>query len=162
MQGQIVENTKAVMGAVPVNTTGAAVASNWISVKNAGRLQFLIQQGAWAGGTPAVTLNQATSSAGAGSKALGFSTGQVWQSTYSSDTPSQVTVSSNTFNLPNQANTLTTIDVAGQDLDLDNGFCFVQLAIASPGVNADFIAVLALLGDLAWSGKPSTQPSGLS
>jgi hypothetical protein len=141
--------------AAPVNTTGAAVASDWINFKNANRMVILIVQGAWAAGTPAVTLKQATDVGGGTNKALGFSekfskvalTGAQW---------TRAAVSSDTFNLPNTANTLTALELRCEDLDRDNGYACVQLNVASPGSNNDFIAAFAILGDLRYEGDPET------
>lgn len=159
MQGRFIEESQLAMSSAPVNTTGASQTGAWISLKNYRRLVWAIMQGAWAGGTPAVTLQQATSSAGAGAKALAFT--EYWQSTTSSNVYTKTAVVSNTFNLPNQANTLTLIEITEQDLD-SGGFAYVQLNIASPGANADLVAVLAIPCDPTWAGLLSTHPSVLT
>jgi len=132
--------------AVPIDTNGAAVASDWLSLKAFNRVTFIIQQGAWAGGTPAVTLEQATAVAGTGNKALAFTkkyskvalTGTVW---------TEQAVTSNTFNLTATANRMEAIEVVASDLDTSNAFTSVQLKIATPGANADLISVLAILSE---------------
>ncbi len=141
--------------AVPIDTTGAAVASDWIGLKGAARMVILIQQGAWAGGTPALTLKQSKTfdNSDSSSKALSFAekfskvaiTGAKWV---------RATVSSDTFTLPAVANTLTAIEVTAEMLDRDNGFGYVQCAIATPGANADLICVMAVLDGLRHQGDP--------
>jgi hypothetical protein len=68
----LVETRRIEAGCGPVNTTGAAVTGAYVSMKDFNHLTIIIQQGAWAGGTPAVTLKQATAIAGTGAKALSF------------------------------------------------------------------------------------------
>jgi hypothetical protein len=69
---RLIENAKIVVGAVPIDTTGAAVTGDYVSLKGYAHLTIVIMQGAWAGGTPAVTLKQATDVAATGEKALSF------------------------------------------------------------------------------------------
>ena len=130
--------------AVPIDTTGAAVSGDWMSLKGYSRATFIIAQGATAGGTPAVTLKQATAVAGTGTKALPFAeyfskvalTGADWVA---------AAVTSDTFNLTATANKITAIQVDASSLDVAGGFDCVQVAIASPGANANLIAVICIL-----------------
>lgn len=164
MQGRLVENLGVVLSNVPVNTTGAAATGLWIQLRHYRRCMVLIQQGAWAGGTPAVTLNQAKDNAGGSSKALAFSdqfSGTGGAQTAGNDTLTLNTVSSNTFNLTGTANTLNIIEIHQQDLDMANGFDHFQVSVASPGANADLICISYILGDTDFAGLPSTRPSVL-
>jgi len=128
--------------AVPIDTTGAVVASDWLSMAHYDHVDLHILQGAWAGGTPAVTLDQATAAAGTGTKTLSFVTyysktaltGTAWTKT---------AVTSDTFSLTAVANILTVIPIDADQLDADNDFTFLQLDIASPGANADLICCWA-------------------
>lgn len=160
-QGQLVENLAVIVAAVPIDTTGAAVAGDWVNLKNYRRAAILIAKGAWAGGTPAVTLNQATSAAGAGSKALAF-TWQYKGTALTADQLSKNAVTSNTFNLAATANEYHVIEIHCQDLDQANGFNYFQAAVASPGANADLIAMIYILGDPNWAALPSTRPSAIT
>ena len=142
---RLLDNYALEVAAVPIDTTGAAVTGDYYCLKNYNHITFIIAQGAWAGGTPAVTLKQATDVAATGEKALGFTkrwskvalTGTTW---------TESTVSSDTFNLTATANTITVIEVDAATLDVDGGFDCVRVGIASPGANADLIAVFAVLG----------------
>jgi hypothetical protein len=155
MTTKLVEVLGIEVAAVPLDTTGAAVAGDWFNLKYYGKVAFVIMQGAWAGGTPAVTLEQATSAAGAGAKALAFT--KRWSKVALTGTVfAETAVTSDTFNLPATANTVTVVEVDAEELDTDNGFTYVHIAVASPGANADLIAVLALLGDPRYSGAPAT------
>ncbi len=143
---RLLENAKIVVGAVPIDTTGAAVAGDYVSLKGYSHLTVVIMQGAWAGGTPAVTLKQNTNvgNSPADEKALSFT--KYWTGVaLTDDTYSAVAVVSDTFNLTATANTVTILEVDASSLDVDNGFDCVRLGIASPGSNADLVAVLYIL-----------------
>ena len=133
-------------GAVPIDTTGAAVTGDYVSLKNYGRLVITVLQGAWAGGTPAVTLKQALTVAGGSKKALAFT--KMWTKTgLTGTTFTKTAVTSNTFNLTATANSVTVMVVNVEDLDVDGGFDCVRVGVASPGSNADLIAAHYMLLD---------------
>lgn len=137
---RVIENIKPVWAAPPQNFTGAAMTAKYVSLKNYDRLWIVIQTGAWAAGTAAVSLLQATNVAAAGAKALGLTT--MWVSGANpSDTYTKTAVVANTFNLAT-ANLVYIIDVAASDLDVTNGFDCVTLVVATPGANADFYSVM--------------------
>ena len=144
MAENFLEANQIEVGAVPIDTTGAAVSGDYVSLKNYEKLIVIIQQGAWAGGTPAVTMKQATAVDGTGEKALSFST-RWTKVALTGTTYTETAVTSDTFNLPNTANTINVIEVKADDLDVDNSFDCVRVNIASPGANADLIAVTYVL-----------------
>lgn len=128
----------------PNNYTGAAGVGTYISLKNTGHVTILIQTGAWAGGTAAVTVNQAVNVGGGSAKPLAFSV-------YYTDVASvgnglvETAVVSNTFNL-SAANELALIEIDASSLDLLNGFDCISLATATPGSNADYFSATYILG----------------
>ena len=131
--------------AVPISTINAAVVGDWHDMTGRSSISFLIIQGAWAGGTPAVTLDEAKTVAGGSTKNLAFSeywsmTGTAWARSAVTN-PGETTA---TFNLTNAPNILTLIHVPASLLDQANGFDCIQVNIADPGANADLICVLAL------------------
>jgi hypothetical protein len=141
---KFVENFAICTAASPVDTTGAAVAGNWVSLKGYESVTIIITQGAWAGGTPAVTLDQATAVAGTGSKTLGLT--KYWSKVgLAAGDFTETAVSSDTFNLTTTNDTITVMQVHASELDVDNGFDCVQVDIASPGANADLISVMYIL-----------------
>lgn len=138
------QNGKPVIMAVPIDTTGAAVAGDYVSMKGYTHLTIVISQGAWAAGTPAVTLKQATAVAGTSEKALSFT--KYWTGVaLTADLLTEVAVVSDTFNLTAVANTYTVLEVDASSLDVDNNFDCVRVGIASPGANADLVAVFGWL-----------------
>lgn len=141
---RLIEQMKPIWANEPKNYTGAASTDKYVSMKLYGRLMIFIQTGAWAGGTAAVTLKQATAVAGTAAKTLAFS--WVWINTAAApDTFVKTAVTSNTFNL-DTANLLYVIEVVDSDLDVGNGFDCVALDVASPGSNADFYGAMYLGG----------------
>ncbi len=131
---------------LPKDTTGAAQVGDYVSLKNYQHCTIIIQQGAWAGGTSAVTLEQATdvSNSLSDSKALAFT--KRWTKVgVTGTTFVETAVVSNTFNLPAVANTINVIEVDADMLDVTNGFDCLVLKTASPGANADLISATYIL-----------------
>lgn len=118
---------------------------------------FIIAQGAWAGGTPAVTLKQATAVAGTGAKALGFA--EKYSKVALTGTVNVLAaVTSDTFNLAATANRIEMVEVSAADLDRAGGYDCVGIDVASPGANADLIAVIAIIYGLRYGGDPAILP----
>lgn len=161
MSDRLIERLKFISAIVPIDTTGAGADGDWVNLKFHRRIAIVILQGAWAGGTPAVTFEQATSAAGAGAKALAYT--ERWDGTaLTDDVLARTVVAANTSNLAAAANGLMVVELHAQDLDVNNGFAWVRVRVASPGANADLIAALYVLGDPAWAGLPSTLPSAIA
>ena len=70
----LVEATKIVWAAAPKDITGAGLTGDYVCLKYHRKLAIVLMSGAWAGGTAAVTLTQATDATGGTSTSLG--TGQ--------------------------------------------------------------------------------------
>ncbi len=141
---RMIEYLKPVWANEPKSYSSLATTDQYISMKNYQRFMALIQTGAWAGGTAAVTLKQATTVAGGSTKALNFA--EMWVNTAAApDTFTKTAVVSNTFNL-DTADLLYVIEVDASSLDVDNGFDCLCVHVATPGANADFYGILYLLG----------------
>src|SRR5690242_9387274 len=128
MQGLLIENTRIVEAFAPKDIT-AGVNGAYVSLSYWGKCSIILNTGAWAGGTAAVTLGQATSSGGAGAKAVAFT--QYYLSTSTNSVPVTTAVTGNTFNL-SAANKCVVIEVLGQDLDFQNAFKWLRVEIAAP------------------------------
>lgn len=158
---RLIERLRIVSSCVPIDTTGAAQSGDWVNLKYYRRMLVVIQQGAWAGGTPAVTFSQASDAAGTGAKALAYA--ERWDATaLTNDVPAKTAVTSSTSNLAAAANGTMLVEFHCQDLDLVNGFTHIRVNIASPGANADLVCVLLILGDPAYSGLPSSLPTAIA
>lgn len=156
MYEQLAEKAKLLGAIEPKNYTGAACADFYVSLKNYGVCTIVIRTGAWAAGTAAVTLKQATAVAGTSAKALNFT--DYWDDLASSGTLVKKAASSNTFNL-DTANKTYVIHVDDRMLDVAGGFDCLTLAVASPGANADFYSGIYILSDSRY--QQADQPSAL-
>lgn len=158
---RLVDNAKIVWGAAPKNYSSTAMTEKYVSLKNYNHCTIIIKTGAWAAGTAAVTINQATDVSATGAKALGFSTQFTNVSNTSTDTLVSTAVSSNTFNL-NTANTIYIIEVDAATLDVTNSFDCISLEVASPGANADLYDVTYILSQPRHASQVSTMPSAIA
>lgn len=120
--------------------TGAATTSGYLPMKPYQTIVFQINVGAWAGGTAAVTLTEATTAAGGGAQALNLD--RYWLSG-TTGVAVETAVVSDTFNI-SAASKLIQIQVDAAELDSADDYDFVQLNIASPGSNADLYSVNAI------------------
>jgi hypothetical protein len=143
--------------AVPKDTTTTAIAGDFISMKNAKQMLLVIQQGAWeTANAPAVTLVQALAAAGTTPIALGMD--EMWSKlTLSNETFTRADVSNDTFDLTDVDNTMTAIEIAAEDLDRDNKYTHVQLAVADAGGTDPCLScAFVILGGLRNQGYPPT------
>lgn len=165
MQGFPREYTRMLVAILPKDITGNAQTGLWVNLAYSKKCTIFLIQGAWAGGTPAVTLEQATSAAGAGAKALAFdrkfsfAQGSGAPDAIAKETFAPATVSSDTFNLPAAVGTVTAIEIRAGDLDVNNGFKWMRVDVASPGSNADLLCAFYLLSDLSYEGNQPNQPA---
>lgn len=156
MLQHLAEKLKFAGGAEPKSYLSAAMADSYVSLKNFGQLTIVIRTGAWAAGTAAVTLSQATAVAGTGAKALAFV--DYWDDVTTTGTLVKKAAVANTFNLAT-ANKIYVIHVDVSMLDVAGGFDCVTLAVASPGANADFYSAVYIGGGARYQG--SSIPSAL-
>lgn len=152
--------TRAIVAQVipPANYTGAASTDVYVSLKDTTHATIVISTGAWAGGTAAVTLLQATAVAGTSSKALAFSTVYTNATAPTSSVLTSTAVTSDTFNLSVAASTYV-IEVDAASLDVANGFDCLCVHVATPGSNNDYYAANMILGQLRYAGK--TPPNAM-
>jgi hypothetical protein len=136
------ENNKIIGVSEPKDKTGAAMTAKYVSMKDYGKLTILIETGAWAAGSSAISLLQATDVAATSAHALGFK--WVWLGTAVSGLLTKTAVVSNTF-LVDTALSVWAIEIDASDLDADHD-C-VTLVCATPGANADFYAVQYILSE---------------
>ena len=154
----LVESTKIVWGAAPIDITGAGLSGDWVNLKNHRKLAIILMSGAWAGGTSAITVEEATDNAGTGGQALAFAY-QYVATGLTSDTLVKTAVTSNTFNVA-AANKIHVIELLAADLSA--GFTHVRVVAGTPGSNADLLAALYVLYSGSYLEKVSTMPSAIS
>jgi hypothetical protein len=156
MPHTFIERWKPIWGTEIKNWTGAATVGDYVSLKNYGSCTIIIITGAWAAGTSAITLEQATAVAGTATKELAFTD-------YSDDetatgVQAKKTATSNTFNLT-AANKIYIIEVTSAMLDVAGGFDCITVKGASPGANADLYGVMYVMQGSRYQG--SAQPSAI-
>lgn len=156
MQQQLMESLKAIWANEPKNYTGAAATKKWVSLKHYTNLTIVILTGAWAAGTAAVTVEQATAVAGTSNKAVSFV--DYWDDLTTSGTLVKKAATSNTFNL-DTALKMYVIEIDARMLDIAGGFDCVALTVASPGANADFYGAAYILHGSRYQG--AAQPTAL-
>lgn len=152
----LVENDKVIWGIEPKNWTAAASVGDYVSMKNYPHLTIIIQSGAWAAGTSAITLTQSLTVAAGSEKALGFL--WQWNDVAATGTLVKTAVTANTFNI-GTANKLWVIEVDASSLDKANNFDVVTVKGATPGANADFYGAIYILSRSRY--KDATPPSPL-
>lgn len=163
--GQLTERAKIINALVPQTQNGAAVDSLYVALTKYSRVLFIIPIGDRAGSTtPDITLTQASAADGTGAKALNFDTALVYGAmTQVADTDAPVATASDGDSVPLPAtdNAMVAIEVRGNQLDIANNFTHVKCSVATPGSNNVPIAIVAIVYDGDWAGKPSTMPSVL-
>lgn len=152
MSGYVHQRIQVVPAIVAKDITGVAQTGQWISCKYYRQICIEITQGAWAGGTPAVTLMQAQSITGTNPKALSFT--KRWQQAVAGGAAGYVesTVTNDTFQLPNTPNQVHLLEIDAAQLDTDNGYDCLQVNIASPGAFADLLSVTYICDGARYSG----------
>ena len=125
---------------VPVDMQSAANNGQWVSMKNINRLVCVLFKAAGtAGDDPVLTIKQATSNAGGGAKALTFTRARTKIGAIAG-TPQWTIVTqaaANTFTPTSAANpAVIAVEIQANDLDVTNGFSYVQLSVPDTGSNA--------------------------
>lgn len=155
----LVENVQIVSAIKPSDFNAAAQAGDWVSMKNFNRMACVFHAKAGSAGTDlTITLEQATSVAGAGAKALNFTRidtkeGADLLAIGQFTTVTQAAANTYTTTNNEQSDQIYVIDFLGTDLDKDNDFDCVRLS-TNAGNAAKLVSALYLL----WSAKYGTDP----
>ena len=139
---------------VPVDMQTAANNGQWIAMKDFSRLLcVLLKAAGTAGDNPVVTLQQATSNTGTGAKALNFTRARTKIGAVAS-TPQWTIVTqtaSSTYTPTSAASqAVIAVEVQATDLDLANGFNYVQLSIPDTGTNPQLGAAFYIAYGIAY------------
>lgn len=126
---------------VPVDLATGANAGDWVSLENYERcVVVLFAEAGAAGEDPVFALNQATDAAGTGSKALTFTTIYEKVGTLTGVTSwtrtTQTAAGSYTNAASAETEKIIAVEVKADELDVDNGFKFLQLSVADTGATA--------------------------
>lgn len=158
--GEFFEYETIVPAFIPVDSQTGANAGIWVNMARYNRLTAVLYKAVGAGtDVPVISMLQATSSAGAGSKALNIS--RVWKKVGAA---SVLTVES--FTLVTQAagptytatgdaqdSAIYGISIRASDLDVQNGFNWVSMSLADTGsAGAQLAAGFYILSDPRYAG----------
>ena len=123
----------------------SGVSSNFINMAKGDDLTIIINAGVM-GATAAVTLRQATDSAGTGVKALSYagSYATTWSATVASQVDVPVYTAGALTISATGDNKCYIIEINASEVDTDNNFNYVNLEIADPGVASVASAMLIL------------------
>lgn len=141
MQGNLIENLQISSCFVPVDMQAAANTGDWFNMGPFRKvIAVLFKAAGTAGDDPVITLEQATSNAGAGNKALNFTTIYSKVGTLTGvGTFTKVTqAAANTYTdaTSAEAQAIIAIEIDASDLDVANGFTHIQMSVADVGGNA--------------------------
>lgn len=167
----LAENCKLVTVYHPKDRTGAALTTEWISMKNAEKATFILDCGTLTSTSNfAVTLAVADDASGTHSATVGSSTDLGFPYYYknsSGDTTTKTTVSSSTFNVTKSSDsTIFVVEVKAEDMgtftstsvtyDAD----YVRLSAATPGAHACLTSCHCILTGLRY--QQSAPPTAIT
>jgi hypothetical protein len=153
---RLVEFGQIVPGIIPVNLATAANPGDWVSMALYSHLTVIFFKGVGtAGEDPVLTISQATSNAGAGSKALNVDRyykkeGATLVSAIGQFTEVLLDPATNVIGGAAEATSaenevVWVIEIEADQLDTNGGFSFVQVSCADAGAGAQVGALLYIL-----------------
>jgi len=157
MTNTLVEDAKIISGISPIDINATATDGDWVSMKNYANLTIILTFGVSLTGTPAITLQQATTVAGGSEKALGFD--WAWKDVGLTGALTKTAVTSDTFSKAATSQQMFVMEVRSEQLDVDGGFDCVQVAIATPGSNATLVSCIYILHSASYG--QATPPSAI-
>lgn len=156
----LVEKAQIQPAAAPVNLATAGMTGDWVSLANYRRCAVVFNKGVGAASQDTtITLLQATSAAGAGSKALNFTRVDTKQASALSavgqfTTVTQAAGNTYTSNTSGEDEALWVIDIDSDSLDVANGFKFISATVADPGTNSQIANILYILHEPRYGDVP--------
>jgi hypothetical protein len=163
---RLCENNQIAIGFVPVNLATAANNGDYVSLKGYKHVTVLFIKGAGASGEdPTLTLQQASSVAGAGAKELYFTTIYVKQGSdlESIGTFTKTTQSSaNTYTsaTSGEAQAIWAVEFDADELDVDNGFDCIRATVADVGDTSQIGTIVYILSEPRYAAE--TMPSAIA
>lgn len=166
----LTENAKVVSVMPPKDSTGAAFTTEWINIKNAKRVEFIIHTGTLTStSNQAVTLKVGDDASGTHSAAITSSSVDLTLDYYhknSGDTYTKTSVASSTFNITKSSDSkvfIVAVDTRKQKVGTflsgssTYNADYLALSVASPGAHACLASVIAIVSDLRYqSDSPPT------
>lgn len=150
MNQHFCEKNQVVLGFAPVSLATGANTGDFVSMKEYGRCAIVFVAGVGAASQdPVVTVLQATSNGGS-TKALNFTRIDVKEASALSAVGTFTTVTQAAANTYTSATggenqKIYVIDIKAEDLDIANGYAWIQVTMADPGTNSQIGLVLYIL-----------------
>lgn len=166
MNQHFLEKVQIALGFLPVNMATGANTGDWASLAEFNRCAVVFCAGpGTAGQDPTLTLQQAKSAAGGTPKALNFTRIDVKQGSDLTAIGQFTTITQaagNTYTELTAAENskIWVVDVKAEDLDVNNGYGFIQGSIGDVGTNSQIGLVLYFPHDPRYQSK--TLPSVLA
>lgn len=165
----ILDRINIVEGWPCVDLQTGANTGDWVSLRHYNRVAVCFVSGIGTNGDdPTLTILQATSAAGAGSKALTFTTIYRKQAATNLAAVPQWTkttqAAANTYVQTDAAeqSVLWVVEFQAADLDVANGFYYVSATVADVGSNAQPGYLFYLMGDPAYPNAPANVHTAIS
>jgi len=155
-----VEQAQVVMAIVPVDSQSGANTGDYVSMKNYERCTVLVMKAAGvAGDDPVITMTQAQDVGATGVKELNFTRidAKVGAQTGIGQFTTVLQAAANTYTdaASAEAQAIFAIDIQGEDLDVDNGFDCLKVAIPDTGsAGAQLLTAIYIL----WAPRYQSQP----
>lgn len=152
MNQHFLEKAQIVPAIIPVSLATGANAGDWVNMSHYYRCAIVFLAGAGtAGQDPTITVSQATSNAGANSKALNFTRVDTKAATALTSVAQFTTVAQaagNTYTAVQAAlQKLWVIDIDASTMDGENGFIYLQASVGDVGTNSQIGGMLYILHD---------------
>lgn len=156
----LVEEAQIVAAIIPVDSQTGANNGDYVSLKNYGRCTILVYKAAGvAGDDPVLTVTQAQDVAGTGVKALNFTRIDAKVGTQTGigtfTTVSQTAANTYTDTVSAEAQALFAIEFKSEDLDVNNGFDCLKIAVPDTGAGgAQLLCALYVLREPRFGAVP--------
>lgn len=152
---QVSQKMKVIPIIYPLDTTGSGQTSDVVNMAKWDHLTIVVQQGAWAGGTSALTVEACDDNTPTTHPAMDFNYRiATMDGSAGSDVWGALTWSTSTgITLPNTANRATIIEIDAAEVYANRvagvaanaGYHRVRISTGTPGANADLICAFAIL-----------------
>lgn len=169
MSKELLAGLQIAEGFIPVDMSAAANDGDWVSLENfRSCLVVLYKAVGTAGQDPTLTIEQATSAAGGGAKALNFTRVHSKQAATNLQGTGQFTkveqAAANTYTHTDGAEqaALWVVEIQSDDLDKANDFKFIRGRVADVGAAAQLGSLLYILGNPRYETAPENAPSVLA
>lgn len=152
----LVEGAQIVPAFPPIDMSAGANTGDWVDLANFDRCTCILFKSAGTAGDDAqITLQQATDATGSNAKALNFTRidQKVGTLTAVGAFTTVIQAAANTYKPTNGASqAIEVVEFQASDLDVNNGFNFIQMSVPKVGTNAQIGSGLYILRGARYGG----------